>query len=64
MAAARLSIEELSEIVKSRKGADPETSYTAKLLDRGGSQCAKKVGEEAGSRSCRGCLSALAQSFF
>ncbi len=47
MAAARLSIEELSEIVKSRKGADPETSYTAKLLDRGVSQCAKKFGEEA-----------------
>jgi phosphoribosyl-ATP pyrophosphohydrolase len=47
MAAARLSIEELAEIVKSRKGADPDTSYTAKLFDRGVAQCAKKFGEEA-----------------
>jgi phosphoribosyl-ATP pyrophosphohydrolase len=47
MTAARLSIEELAEIVKSRKGADPDTSYTAKLFDRGVAQCAKKFGEEA-----------------
>ena len=47
MAVGRLSIEELSEIVKTRKGADPETSYTAKLLNRGVGQCAKKLGEEA-----------------
>jgi phosphoribosyl-ATP pyrophosphohydrolase len=47
MAAVRLSIEELAEIVKSRKGADPATSYTAKLFDRGVAQCAKKFGEEA-----------------
>ena len=47
MAVARLSIEELAEIVNARKGADPETSYTAKLLNRGVGQCAKKFGEEA-----------------
>ncbi|MCT8972190.1 MULTISPECIES: phosphoribosyl-ATP diphosphatase [Microbaculum] len=47
MAVARLSIDDLAEIVKSRKGADPGTSYTAKLLDRGVGQCAKKFGEEA-----------------
>lgn len=47
MAAARLTIEELSKIVAARKGADPTTSYTAKLLHRGVGQCAKKFGEEA-----------------
>ena len=29
------------------RGADPATSYTAKLLHRGVGQCAKKLGEEA-----------------
>ena len=47
MAVARLSIEELAAIVASRKGADPDSSYTAKLLNRGVGQCAKKLGEEA-----------------
>ncbi len=47
MAAARLSIEELSEIVKSRKGADPDSSYTAKLFDKGPKKIGQKVGEEA-----------------
>ena len=47
MAVARLSIEELAKIVETRKGADPDTSYTAKLLHRGVGQCAKKLGEEA-----------------
>lgn len=47
MATARLSIEDLAAIVASRKGADPQSSYTAKLLDRGVSHCARKFGEEA-----------------
>jgi len=47
MSVARLSIDELAQIVASRKGADPETSYTAKLLHRGVGQCAQKLGEEA-----------------
>ncbi|MEJ8574975.1 phosphoribosyl-ATP diphosphatase [Microbaculum marinum] len=47
MTVARLSIEDLAKIVETRKGADPETSYTAKLLHRGVGQCAKKLGEEA-----------------
>lgn len=46
MTVARLSIEELARIVESRRGADPDVSYTAKLLARGVGHCAKKVGEE------------------
>ncbi len=33
--------------IQSRKGADPETSYTALLLQRGPEAAAKKLGEEA-----------------
>jgi len=36
----------LERIVESRKGADPESSYTARLLNRGVKRCAQKVGEE------------------
>ena len=38
---------ELEELVESRKNADPEESYTAKLFKNGVSRIAKKVGEEA-----------------
>jgi phosphoribosyl-ATP pyrophosphohydrolase len=34
-------------VIDSRKGADPETSYTARLFSRGRQQIAKKLGEEA-----------------
>ena len=37
---------ELERIVASRRGADPESSYTARLLDQGVKRCAQKVGEE------------------
>ncbi len=47
MARETLSVEELARIVKSRRDADPETSYTARLFARGIDQCAKKFGEEA-----------------
>lgn len=47
MSVERLTIEELSRIVTARRGADPATSYTAKLLHGGVGQCAKKLGEEA-----------------
>ena len=40
-------IDRLFATIASRKGGDPETSYTAKLLSRGVDQCAKKFGEEA-----------------
>ena len=37
----------LWQTVDSRRGADPETSYTAKLLARGRAKIAQKFGEEA-----------------
>ena len=37
----------LAATIASRKGADPETSWTAKLLSRGPEKCAQKFGEEA-----------------
>jgi phosphoribosyl-ATP pyrophosphohydrolase len=40
-------LDRLFATIASRKGGDPETSYTAKLLSRGVQQCAKKFGEEA-----------------
>lgn len=40
-------LERLYEVIQSRKGGDPETSYTAKLFSRGRSRIAQKVGEEA-----------------
>ena len=33
--------------IGARKGADPETSWTAKLLSKGPEKCAEKFGEEA-----------------
>jgi len=40
-------IDRLYAVIDSRKGADPETSYTARLFSRGRQQIAKKLGEEA-----------------
>lgn len=40
-------IARLYETIESRKGADPETSYTAKLLAGGSKKIGKKIGEEA-----------------
>ena len=37
----------LYDIIKSRKGGDSATSYTAKLFERGTQKIAQKVGEEA-----------------
>ena len=37
----------LDATITSRKGADPETSWTAKLLSKGPEKCAEKFGEEA-----------------
>lgn len=36
----------LEQVIADRAGADPETSYTAKLLARGPKRAAQKVGEE------------------
>ena len=40
-------LERLYAGIDSRKGADPDTSYTARLFSRGRQQIAKKLGEEA-----------------
>jgi phosphoribosyl-ATP pyrophosphohydrolase len=41
------SLERLWHIIDSRRNADPDTSYTAKLLMRGRKKAAQKLGEEA-----------------
>ena len=40
-------LEQLALTIESRKGADPDTSWTAKLLAKGPDKCAEKFGEEA-----------------
>lgn len=42
-----MSLSRLAATIESRKGADPETSWTAKLLARGPEKAAQKFGEEA-----------------
>ena len=37
----------LVETIEARRGADPESSHTARLLSRGPEKCAEKFGEEA-----------------
>ncbi|WP_225027705.1 phosphoribosyl-ATP diphosphatase [Xinfangfangia pollutisoli] len=37
----------LSATIAARKAADPDTSWTAKLLAKGPEKCAEKFGEEA-----------------
>ena len=37
----------LAATIEARKGADAETSWTAKLLAKGPEKCAEKFGEEA-----------------
>lgn len=41
------AIDTLFTVIESRKGADPDTSYTAKLFAKGRKKIAQKVGEEA-----------------
>lgn len=38
---------ELAKTIEARKGADPESSWTAKLLSNGPEKAAQKFGEEA-----------------
>jgi len=40
-------LDRLFATIATRKGADPKSSYTAKLLAEGVEKCAKKFGEEA-----------------
>ena len=41
------ALETLAATIAARKGGDPETSWTAKLLAMGPEKCAAKFGEEA-----------------
>lgn len=41
------TLEALAATIASRKGADPDSSWTAKLLAKGPEKCAEKFGEEA-----------------
>ena len=40
-------LERLAATIAARKGADPGTSWTVKLLSQGPEKCAEKFGEEA-----------------
>ena len=40
-------LEDLAATIEARKGADPDSSWTAKLLAKGPEKCAEKFGEEA-----------------
>ena len=40
-------LDALYEVIESRNGADPSSSYTAKLFDAGPEKIAKKLGEES-----------------
>lgn len=41
------TLQRLAEVLEARKGADPESSYVAKLYSKGLDAILKKVGEEA-----------------
>ncbi len=41
------TLERLAATIAARKGADPESSWTARLLALGPEKCAEKFGEEA-----------------
>lgn len=40
-------LEELATTIAARKTADPDSSWTAKLLSKGPEKCAEKFGEES-----------------
>ncbi len=40
-------LQALAATIAARKGADPDSSWTAKLLAKGPEKCAEKFGEEA-----------------
>lgn len=41
------TLDKLAEVLEQRKGAAPDTSYVAKLYDKGLDAILKKIGEEA-----------------
>ncbi len=42
-----MSLSDLAATIEARKSADPDSSWTAKLLAKGPEKCAEKFGEEA-----------------
>ncbi len=40
-------LHDLATTIEARKGSDPDSSWTAKLLAKGPEKCAEKFGEEA-----------------
>lgn len=42
-----MTLQDLFDTIQSRKTADPDKSWTAKLLAQGPEKCAEKFGEEA-----------------
>ena len=42
-----MTLDDLAALIAARAAADPETSWTAKLLSKGPEKCAEKFGEEA-----------------
>ncbi|WP_417243080.1 phosphoribosyl-ATP diphosphatase [Celeribacter sp.] len=40
-------LKDLEATIATRKGADPDSSWTAKLLSKGAEKCAEKFGEES-----------------
>lgn len=42
-----MTLQDLADLIATRKDADPESSWTAKLLSKGPEKCAEKFGEEA-----------------
>ncbi len=42
-----MTLDDLEAIIAARKSADPESSWTAKLLSKGVDKCAEKFGEES-----------------
>ena len=42
-----MTLQDLADLIASRKDADPASSWTAKLLSQGPEKCAEKFGEES-----------------
>ncbi|WP_420859447.1 phosphoribosyl-ATP diphosphatase [Marivivens marinus] len=42
-----MTLSNLAATIEARKGADPDSSWTAMLLSKGPEKCAEKFGEEA-----------------
>lgn len=49
------SLDALFSVIASRKGGDPEASYSAKLFARGRAKITQKLGEEAVELVIAGC---------